>query len=481
MSLATRSVRGAMFLSVSTISNILIGFVGGIMLARLLAPNDFGTFGLATTLIAFVDIRNKLQLEQKYLREQDTSPEHFNTFFTLNMILAGISFLLLLLPAIGAALLARVDLALCIVFIGLVSLLDPVSVAIRLSIEKEVAFGRVAIIQSTTSLTQFASTLIAAVAGLQLWSLPLGYAIGTVLNFILFARIAPRRPALRFNRGLAREFMAYGLKYGVVWAGSSVVLTQADNLAVGLLGGTAALGFYDRAYRTSLWPTLLISAALGRISLPTYSKLQDDVPRLGKAFSFVLWTVLTLTTPIALLFLVTAPELVPVIYGEKWLPSVPILQVLAAFAMFRPLWDDLTSVLIATKRPGQMARLAFIQAVVMIVLILPLTWLLGGLGAAISVGLAFMISAGFLLYFGRVHLKINLMDAAGRPLINNLLTLLGYWLLRGLLPFDTLTPLLRLIGEAGLMLGLYAVIGLIFSGRIIRQRLQYIYQLARGQ
>ena len=404
MSLASRSVRGAMFLSASTISNILIGFVGGIALARLLAPNDFGTFGLATTLIAFVDIRNKLQLDQKYLRDQDESPNHFNTFFTLNLVLAGLSFLFLLVPAVGAAVLGRLDLAVCIMSLGLINLLDPVSATIRLSIEKQVAFGRVALIQSAANLTQFAMTFVAAVAGLQLWSLPLGFAAGTVLNLILFIRIAPRRPMLHLNRALARDFMAYGLKYGLVWAGSTIVLTQGDNLTVGVIGGTVALGFYDRAYRTSLWPTLLVSAALGRISLPTYSKLQDDLPRLGKAFALVLWTVLTLTTPIALLFLVTAPELVPVVYGEKWLPSVPILQLLAAFAMFRPLWDDLTSVLIATKRPGQMARLAFIQAAVMIVLILPLTWLFGGVGTAVSVGFAFMISAGFLLYFGRAHL-----------------------------------------------------------------------------
>jgi len=62
MNLATRSVHSAMFLSFSTILNIAIGFVGGIALARLLNPNDFGTFALATTLSAFLDIRVKLQI-----------------------------------------------------------------------------------------------------------------------------------------------------------------------------------------------------------------------------------------------------------------------------------------------------------------------------------------------------------------------------------------------------------------------------------
>ena len=82
MSLASRSTRGALFLGVSTFANILVGFLGGIILARLLEPNDFGTFALAITLYAFVDVRVKLQLEQKFLRDQDERVEYFNTIFT---------------------------------------------------------------------------------------------------------------------------------------------------------------------------------------------------------------------------------------------------------------------------------------------------------------------------------------------------------------------------------------------------------------
>jgi O-antigen/teichoic acid export membrane protein len=480
MSLAERSTRAALFLGASTFATVFVGFLGGIVLARLLDPDYFGTFALAMTLYALLDVRSKMLLEQKYLRDQDSRPEYLDVFFALNMGLAAVSFCLLLVTSVGAVILNRPDLAICLGVIGIASLLDAVSSTIRWSIEKQVAFKAVSLIQALANVSQFLSSLIAALLGFGLWSLLLGVGVGAFVNLSLFLRIAPQRPKLGWNHSLAREFLAYGTKYGLALSISSVVLTQFDNFIVGLLGGTVVLGFYDRARRTAMWPTLFVSPILGRISLPTYSKLQDDPARLGKAFSMVLWTVLTVTTPTALLFLATAPELVAVMYGDKWLPSALILQILAAFAIFRPLWDNLISALVATERSHQMARIAFIQAITLIVLIVPLTWFFGGAGAAVSVGLAFMMSAGFLLYFGRTYLKISLMDSVGWPMLNNALTLAGYVALRLILPIGELPLLLRLLSETGLMLGLYALVSLIVSGRIVRQRLQYIYQLARG-
>lgn len=479
MSLASRSTRGALFLGISTFANIVIGFFGGILLARLLEPNDFGTFALATTLFAFADVRVKLQLEQKFLRDQDDRAAHLNTFFTVSLGLSLISFFGLLIVAAIIVGLNRTDLAICILTLAALGLIDPLTSVIRLSIEKQVAFRAVSVIQTLAAVVQFGTTLLCALIGLGLWSLLIGTVVGGLINLGMFLRVAPRRPQLQLDRVLAREFIAYGIKYGSVYAVSAITLTQFDNFIIGLLSGTFVLGFYDRAYRTALWPTLLVSSALGRISLPMYSQLQDDAARAGKAFSMVLWTILTCTTPIALILLVTAPDLVSILYGDKWLPSVPILQVLALFSILRPLWDDLISILVATKRPGQMARLVFIQACVLILFAIPLTWFYGGVGAATSVGIAFVISAVFLFYFGKTQLKVDLVRVAGIPLLNNFIALVLYLLIRLNLSLETVSSLWRLGIEAALLLGLYALTSLLLSGRTLANRLVYVYQLVR--
>lgn len=480
MTLATRTARSAVFLSASSISNIIIGFFGGIVLARLLAPNDFGTFALATTLNSFADLRGKLQLDQKFLRDQNDTPAFLDTFFSVSLGLSILSLILMLIPAAVVSVLNRQDLAICLLVIAGLSTLDPLASSIRLAIEKEVNFNRIALIQSAVAICQFVITLICALVGFGLWSLLAGTASNILLNVLLFWRAGQRRPRLRIDAALARELMAYGVKYGLVYATSSVVLTQFDNFIVGLMSGTYQLGFYDRAYRTALWPNLLLAASLSRITLPAYSKLQDDPVRLRKAFSLVLWILLTCATPIALLFALTAPDFVQFVYGEKWLPAVPILQVLAAFALLQPLAADLVSILVATGRPGQMARLVFWQAAVLVLLAIPLTKLYAGVGTAASVVTAYLISTAFLLYFAHAVMKISLVDTVAHPLVNNLLALVGYLLIRVWLPLDHLPLALRFITESILLGGLYIASSLLISRHIVWNNVRFLAQVVRG-
>ena len=480
MTLASRSARGAVFLSATNLLSIVVGFGGGVILARLLGPNDFGTFALAVTIASLGDLRSKLQLEQKYMSDEDLSAEHFNTFFTLNVGLALISFAGLLLASGVILWLRRSDLALSLAVVAAFGLLDPLASAIRVSLERQIAFGRVGMITSAANIIQFVVTLAAALAGLGLWSLVIGYGVNAALNLILFVRVAPQRPRLRANRQLAREFLRYGLKYGLVFATSITILSQFDNFMIGLLRGTADLGFYDRAYRTALWPTLLFSASLGRVSLPTYTRVKDSPAQLAKAFSLVLWGVLSFTAPMAIVFLLTAPDLVSTLYGPRWLPSVPILQALAAFAVFRAMLDDARSILVATGRSGQLARLMLVQAVVMVTLLAPLTYWQGGVGAAIAVGLAFLISTGYVFYFGRQTLHINLLESAGLPLLNNLITLGLYLALRAVAPWNGLPAWERLSLEVATILGLYVLISLLTGRRLIASRLAYVARSLRG-
>ena len=479
MSLAGKSTRGALFLSASSVINIAIGFVGGILLARLLSPADFGTFSLATTIMAFIDIRTKLQLEQKFLRDQADHADYFNTFFTLICGITAFSSVVLFMAGLVAFSLQKPDLAGCLIAMGAMYLLDPYPTAIRVSIEQKVAFRAISMIQTITSVAQFVTTFLCALAGLGLWSLLAGPAVSSLLNFALYARIAPKRPKFQLKRGLVHDFLRFGFKYGITTYYATTVLTQGDNLVVGILGGTTALGFYDRAYRTASWPIILVSTTLGRITLPTYSQLQDDTSRLAKAFGIVLWVVFTFATPISLIFLLTAPELVLVLYGAKWLPTAPILRTLAIFAVCRPLLDNTFSILLAMNRPGQLARWLVVAAIIMMVIIVPLTALYQGVGAAIGSGIAFALLAVLLLRFARMQLHTDVWQLAGKPFMNNVLTAVGYVLLQPYLPVSGLSLVAKLIVEASLILGLYAVVTWVGSSRATRQQFSTIWHHLR--
>ncbi len=480
MTLASRSARGALVLSLTNALSIGVGFLGGIVLARLLEPNDFGTFALAVTIAGLGDLRSKLQLEQKYLSDNDSGSDHYNTFYALSVGLSALSFVGLMFASAFILRLGRSDLALCLALVAILGLFDPLAAVIRLSLEKQVTFGRVAAIQSGTNVIGFGATLVAALLGFGLWSLVIGMAVGTLLTLMLFVRVAPLRPRLKLDRALAREFMRYGMRFGFVFATSIAVLGQFDNFAIGLLRGTAELGYYDRAYRTALWPTLLFSASLGRVSLPTYALVKDNPAQLAKAYSLVLWSVLSFATPLGLIFLLTAPDLVPTLYGPKWLASVPLLQILAGFAIFRAMLDDARSILVATGRLDRLARLMLMQAVVMVIMVIPLTLSYGSAGTAVAVGAAFLISTGYVLYFGRYVLHINLLENAGLPLLNNLMTAGAYLGLCAYVPLGGLPAWQRLVVEVVAIIALYGLFSLLTGRRLVISRIAYIAKSLKG-
>jgi O-antigen/teichoic acid export membrane protein len=182
---------------------------------------------------------------------------------------------------------------------------------------------------------------------------------------------------------------------------------------------------------------------------------------------------------VALLFVVAAPDLVEILYGARWQPSAGILQWLAAFAMLRPLWDNLVAVLLAMRRSGLLVRLLAVQAAALVLLVLPLTYFFGGQGTALGVSLAFLISAGYLLHFGRSAMRIALFGTVALPLVNCGLALALYLAVRGLLPFADWPTVTRLAVTSGLLLGGYVLFSLATSGRMLASQARYLWDAWR--
>ncbi len=121
---------------------------------------------------------------------------------------------------------------------------------------------------------------------------------------------------------------------------ASTLLTQMDALLIGTFVSTEALGFYDRAYRTAQWPSLLLTSFTGRVAFFGYARLQNEARRLRQLFDTTLWVVTYLAVPIALMLFISAPDLVTLVYGETWAPAASLLRILAVYSLARPLMGE---------------------------------------------------------------------------------------------------------------------------------------------
>jgi PST family polysaccharide transporter len=282
----------------------------------------------------------------------------------------------------------------------------------------------------------------------------------------------------RFDRAVAQRLLRFGALSGVAAFLGSMV-GQTDNFVVGTRNGAVALGYYDRAYRTAQWPNLLLNTLLARSALFTYAQLKDDAARLRKSVAMVLWLIVSMAAPIALALLLAAPDLILLVYGERWLPAVPPLRLLVVAALLRPLADNAFALFIGTGRP----RLAIGIGALQLAIILGLGWVLAGLYGSIGVGIAVILAyvAALTVAYRLTaeQLQLDWIGLFAKPLLAAGLVVGGYLLLNRLLPLNDWPLLVRVLGKGAYAVGGYYLVSFLLQPRETLERLRYIRRLLR--
>jgi PST family polysaccharide transporter len=300
--------------------------------------------------------------------------------------------------------------------------------------------------------------------------------IATGIGFIAFRMRDLFALRWRFSSILARRFVQFGAVSGL---GNFVsgLTTQVDNFIVGTVVGTTALGYYDRAYRTSQWPGLLVNTSIGRSALFTYTHLQNDPVRLQKTVSMVFWILVSAATPIALALFIAAADLVQWLYGDRWLPAVPLLRVLLVVAVIRPLWENAGAFFVGAGRPKFVVAASTLQLLLLLVLGWPLAHLYAAQGVTFAVSVALFVTLLFTQWLINQKLRLDVLGLFVMPALAAALTAAGYLLLNRLLPVNSLDLWLRVLLKAGYaMIGYWALLALL-QPRGTVERLRYIAQL----
>lgn len=444
--LGGRAVKGALYLGISSFGTTAIGFFAGIILARLLEPSDFGVVALAGTLYSFVDIRSKMAIDQRYVQLDEVSDKSRNIFVSTSVILGLASVGISLVVAFTLFYLFQLrDTAIALTAVSLVGLSDSVAAAFRIHVEKQIAFKGVSIVTTLGFLVQFIASIAGAELGFGWLALIFGMALGSLATVSGFAIIL--RPKFTFGvpKRTFSDYLQYGLRFGVVYSFSIMILTTFDNLAVGTVSGTTQLGYYDRAYRIAMWPILIVSSVLQRVTLPAYRHLSSQPELLKEAVSMTFWLWSVVSLPIALTVFAIAPDLLLVAYGPKWLPAAPVLRVLVIFSLTRPLVDDAIALLVATGRSATMTRLLSALAILLIASSVPLTLMFGPVGTAAAVSGTFCLGAWFVFIYAGKSIGVSLATVVYKPILSAAFCLGGYALISSTIPSTDIAPLPRTI------------------------------------
>ena len=360
-------------------------FIRLIILARVLAPEDFGLMGIALLTMATLDTFSQTGFQAALIQKKDDIKSYLDAAWTVLILRGSILFAILYIIAPFAAHFFNAKEAEVIIrVIGLSFLIQAFTNIGVIYFEKELEFNKLFIYSFVRTLSDFVVAVSAALILKNVWALVFGSLAGSTAMCITSYFIHPYRPKFDFHLGKAKELFGFGK-----WIlGSSILIfliTQGDDIFVGKLLGTTALGLYQLAYRISNMPATEITHVISQVTFPAYSKLQDNLPKLREAYLRTLQLTAFLSFPIAGLIFVLAPDFTRIFLGEKWMPMVPAMQVLAIFGAIRAFGATTGPIFQGVGKPNILTKLAAIQLVMLIVIIYPLTNKFGIFGTAIAV------------------------------------------------------------------------------------------------
>lgn len=466
--IAVAAARGFAWSLLATAVARLVGLLALLVLARLVAPADFGLLALALVSITYADTIGDLGTGMALVHWPSQQEDAAQVTFVMNLALGAAWFALALLLAPGVAGFfgspAALDVLRTLAWSFPLKYLGNTHDALC---QKGLRFRARLLPELAQAAVKAAASVLLAWAGLGVWSLVYGHLLGLAVWTLLLWAVVPWRPRWRWPEGLLGPMLGYGR--GIVAVNVLAAVTHhADLVVVGKMLGAAALGFYQMAAKLPEASITVLLWVTSRVLFPALSLVRTQGGAVGRAYLSALRYVSLFTVPIAVLLVGLAEPLVLVAFGESWRPVAPILRALAAYAGLRSLSTPAGDVLKAVGRPGLLAKLGLARAAVL----LPALVSAGRVGpAAVAWGMALVTGLAMLLNIAaacrltglsfadlRVALRPSLLSGA---LLG--LALLGWQRLAAGLPAAGL-----LLGGALLGLGTYGLCVAVLSPGVFR-------------
>jgi PST family polysaccharide transporter len=429
-----------------------------LVLAAILGPRDFGIVALALIYIAVVQLFLEGGIQTAVVQREDLESDHLDSAFWVNLgwcvLLAGASFLL---AGWWARLNGVPELEDVVRVLSVLLVIYGLTIVQLALFQREMRFRALAIRETTAVLVGGVLGLVLALRGAGVWALvaqQLGFA---VTQLVLLWALSTWRPRFRFSR--AHAFDLLGFSSGVFLSNLGGFLNRrADALLMGIFFGPTAVGLYRLADRFSDNVLELTMRPVGHVSLPFFSRLQNDRPALRQAVASSIRTTLILTVP-AMAVMAACSDFLMALMGPEWEPAADVLKLLALVGIGKAIVFFTGPLLFAVARPHFRAVMLWVLAAISAGTVLLVGWLLTDDGSREqALGMAASRAAYFLAIVIPVNLAVVCWITGLRP--RSFLP----WLPSPLLSAAAGIGAVALLDLTGLLDGLRPFFGLLIAG-----------------
>jgi O-antigen/teichoic acid export membrane protein len=336
MSLSVRTLRGAAWTTVATSTQAVMQVVVLAVLARHVTAREFGMIAVTQVFTGILQLVAEGGFWGAVVQRSELTRGHLQAAYALG---AGFPLLPVLLfwalsPSFAAFFHAG-DLVLLLRVMSFYSVLTGWGLVARARLERDLDFRRLFILDTVAYALGYTVVAVAgAYLGWGVWALAAAI-LGRAALFTVLVNLVCR-PVLGFGFGRAelRDMFGFGAGF-TLGRLLDYFAWQADYLVVGRLLGVSPLGFYQRAFELMELPGRYLGKVAEKVLFSSMAQLQTRREALASAFCRTVEISSLMVLPVTVWMLIAAPELVRVLYGPRWLPVVPVLQVLLTTPLLR--------------------------------------------------------------------------------------------------------------------------------------------------
>ena len=353
--LRNKTLKGVGWTATQSVVSHGVGFVIGIILARLLSPEAYGMVGMVMVVQAILGIFVDGNFGASLIRKPTVTEEDYNTMFWMTVGMSIVAYAVLFATAPFLSRFFNAELTSLARVLGLTMVIGSLSATQGAKMTKEINFKPFTYSQVISSILGGIAGVVCAFCGLGVWALVVQNMLASILSVSYLFIVSPWKPSFSFSAESAKYMWGFGWRLtltnliGAIW-------NRIYVLVVGKFYALEALGQYSRARSYAELLSVNLTNVVERVSYPALSNIQEDSKHMISVYRRMIKVTMFVTT-VSLFFLAAiAKPFIVCLIGEKWLDAAQYLPYICIAVSLYPLWAVNKSMLKIVGRPDLYMR-----------------------------------------------------------------------------------------------------------------------------
>lgn len=341
--LNNKTINSVMWSGIERFSVQGIQFLLSFVVARQLSPSDYGLMAMLAIFMALAQTFIDSGFSNALIQKQNRTNTDFSTVFYFNIVVGCLLYIILILSSSIISNFYRQPLLTDIIYwVGLNFIVNSFATVQRAKLIINLDFKRQALISLIAVIISGGVAVYMAYNGTGVWTLVVQSLLLNIINTVLLWGSAHWHPSLVFSLKSFKELFGFGSK---LLAGGLLhtIYMNLYTLIIGRFFTSADLGYYNRSYTLTQYPSSNIALILSRVLYPIECQMQNDDKKLQEKFYLFIKLTSFVVFPLMIGLSVLAEPFIRIVLTDKWIGAVPFVQIMCFAYMWNPImqmnWD----------------------------------------------------------------------------------------------------------------------------------------------